>query len=171
MASFGADGGAETIELQLTPMLDVFSILVTFLLMSFSTDPVSHDVNPELELPKSATMVALDEIPTIAVTTSEILINDKKVSSIMGGDVPEQDIAQEAIQPVYEELVKLKKAGERRQVAEMLQEEDEEKKKLGTLTMEMDKGHKFLLMRRIMISAQQAEYLTFKLMVAKNLDN
>ena len=43
MASVG-DGG-DSLSLNLTPMLDIFSILVTFLLMSYSTDPVNHDLD------------------------------------------------------------------------------------------------------------------------------
>ena len=51
MASVG--GEEETLDLNLTPMLDIFSILVTFLLMSYSTDPINHDVDENLELPDS----------------------------------------------------------------------------------------------------------------------
>ena len=38
---------------------------------------------------------------------------------------------------------------------------------MSTLTMEMDRSHRFKLMKRIMLAAQQAEFITFKLMVAK----
>ena len=33
--------------------------------------------------------------------------------------------------------------------------------------MEMDQSHRFKLMKRIMLAAQQAEFITFKLMVSK----
>jgi hypothetical protein len=36
--------------------------------------------------------------------------------------------------------------------------------------MEMDKGHRFKLMKRIMLSAQQADFVQFKLMVQKELN-
>lgn len=158
-----SDSG-ETVKLNLTPMMDVFSILITFLLMSFSTDPVAHDVRQGLELPRSLTVVALDEIPTISVTKAEILINDRKVTDVIQGDVPASDMAQGAIQSVYNELIKLKEANDR--IAATLGSE----KKLGTLTMEMDKIHTFKLVKRIMLSAQQAEFLTFKLMVSKDIN-
>ena len=45
-----------------------------------------------------------------------------------------------------------------------------DKARLSTLTMEMDQGHNFKLMKRIMLAAQQAEYITFKLMVARQGD-
>src|SRR6185436_13480263 len=96
MASAGGNS-KDSLSLNLNPMLDIFSILITFLLMSFSTDPVSHDVNAGLELPQSNTMTALDELPAIVVTKTEILVNDKKVASIVGGDVPENERSQGAV--------------------------------------------------------------------------
>lgn len=159
MAGFG--DSRDSIRLNITPMMDVFSILITFLLMSYSTDPVNHDLGEGLELPKSSTLTGLDEIPSLTVTQREILINGKTVAPIVGGDVPENYRSQGAIQPVFEELEKLKKANDR-----VLRAQGKVKK-LGTLTMEMDKGHDFLLAKRLMLSAQQAEFLTFKLLVKK----
>lgn len=163
MASVNTDSG-DSLELNLMPMLDIFSILITFLLMSYSTDPVSYDVNAGVTLPESMTTVTLDELPSIKVTKSEILVNDKKVAMVIGGDVPEKDRAQGAIMPVFKELEKLSEANKRAlrgRVAER------DKAKIFALTMEMDKSHTFKLMKRIMLSAQQAEFITFKLMVAR----
>ena len=58
MASFGeaGDGG---VELNLMPMVDIFSILITFLLMTFSADPVTFNPSEGVELPKSETLVCL----------------------------------------------------------------------------------------------------------------
>lgn len=149
------------LSLNLMPMLDIFSILITFLLMSYSTDPVSYDVNAGLELPESMTMTALDELPSIIVTTNEIMVNDKKVATILGGDVPEKDRSQGAVYPVFVELEKLAEANKR-----VFRGRDD-KTKTSTLTMEMDQNHRFKLMKRIMLAAQQAEFVTFKLMVSR----
>jgi biopolymer transport protein ExbD len=168
MASAGG-GSKDTLNLNLNPMLDIFSILITFLLMSFSSDPVSHDVDAGLELPQSNTIVALDEIPTIVVTKTEVRVNDKKVADIQAGDVPEKDRTQGAIYPVFDELKKLAEANKR--VNKNLNTDDPNAKgSTGALTMEMDKGHRFKLMKRIMLSAQQAEFVQFKLMVQKELN-
>ena len=163
MASVSSESG-ETLSLNLMPMLDIFSILIVFLLMSYSTDPVSYDVNGGVELPESTTLSSLDELPAIKVTKTEILVNDRKVANIIGGDVEDKDKAQGAIQPVYDELKKLADANKRvlgGRVSEI------DKVKMSTVTMEMDKNHRFKLMKRIMLSAQQADFIAFKLMVAK----
>ena len=166
MASAGG-GNSDTLSLNLTPMLDIFSILVTFLLMSYSTDPVNHDVDTDLELPASATLERLDEIPSIIVNRKQILINDQPIVELVGGDVPENARDQGAIRPVFEVLEKI--AEQNRQAYQSLG--IEEKKKAGTLTMEMDKDHNFKLIKRIMISAEQAEFTRFKLVVSKTTES
>ena len=164
MASVGSEG--ESLSLNLTPMLDIFSILVTFLLMSYSTDPTAHDVNADVELPDSATVATLDEIPAIVVTKSDILVNDKKITTIVNGDVPEADRSQGAIMPVYRELQKISEMN--KQVAARLS--PEKKAATGRITMEMHKEHNFKLTKRIMLSAQQAEFITFNLVVNRTGD-
>jgi len=168
MASAGGSS-KDTLTLNLNPMLDIFSILITFLLMSFSSDPVSHDVDAGIELPQSNTIIAMDEVPTIVVTKTELRVNDKKVADVVAGDVPEKDRTQGAIFPVFEELKKLAEANKR--VNKNVRSDDPTAKgSTGALTMEMDKTHRFKLMKRIMLSAQQAEFVQFKLMVQKELN-
>jgi biopolymer transport protein ExbD len=163
VASVSSDSG-DNLELNLMPMLDIFSILITFLLMSYSTDPVSYDINAGVTLPESFTTNVLDELPSIKVTKSEILVNDKKVATVIDGDVPEKDRSQGAVMPVFRELEKLAEANKRALRGRVA---DRDKAKIFSLTMEMDENHNFKLMKRIMLSAQQAEFITFKLMVAR----
>lgn len=162
-----SNGSGDELELNLMPMLDIFSILITFLLMSYSTDPVSYDVNAGVELPESLSISSLDELPSIKVTKTEIIVNDKKVANIVAGDVPKGDQSQGAVFPVFVELEKMAEITKRTLGSRLA---EQQKAKLSTLTMEMDQQHRFVLMRRIMLAAQQAEFITFKLMVAKQGD-
>lgn len=166
MASVG--GSKDTLSLNLYPMMDIFSILITFLLMSYSTDPVNHDVNAGIELPESATMVSLDEIPAIVVTKTEMFVNDKKVVDVVNGEIPREQLGesyQGAIRPVYDELKRIAEAN--RRIAAATSTDPAQIGKTGALTMEMDKTHPFKLMKRVMLSAQQAEFVTFKLVVSR----
>lgn len=169
MASAGGDS-SETLSLNLMPMLDIFSILVTFLLMSYSTDPTNHDVDQNLELPDSVTMVTMDEVPSIIVNRNEIFVNNKKIVTLEGGKVPQADLSQGAIMPVYTALKEIDEANQK-VLAEFRGEElnpnGEKKAKPGEITIEMDKKHDFQLLKRIMLSGQQANFITFKLLVAK----
>ncbi len=158
MASVASNNG-DQIELNIMPMLDIFSILILFLLMSFSTDPVNHDVSKGLELAESDTVQSLDEIPVLILTKNELLVNDKKILDIAGDDVDAAELSQGAISKVYQELLK---------VAEVNKRFTKDKSKPGQLTMEIDKKYSFKIIRRLMLSAQQAEFVSFKLMVAKS---
>ncbi len=157
MASVGSDSG-EQIELNIMPMLDIFSILILFLLMSFSTEPVNHNVNQGLELAESDTTQSLDEIPAIVISKSELLVNEKKIVNIQGDDVDPSEVSQGAIIKLFEELQKL---------AEVNKRFTKDKSKPGQLTMEVDKHYNFKLIKKVMLSAQQAEFVSFKLMVSK----
>jgi biopolymer transport protein ExbD len=169
MASAGGDSG-ETLSLNLTPMLDIFSILVTFLLMSYSTDPNNHDVDANLELPDSVTLVSMDEVPSITVNKNEIFVNNKSLVKLENGEVPANEIQQGAVFPVYKALLEIDEANKKAMAefrGESLADNGEKKAKPGEITIEMDKGHKFQLLKRLMLSGQQANFVTWKLLVAK----
>lgn len=159
MASVAGEHG-ESIGLNLMPMLDIFSILILFLLMSFSTDPVSHDLHTGVELPESAVLESLDETPTIIIAESEILANDKKIVSLIDGNVESRYKSQGAIYPLFQELEKMAEANKRFSKL---------KTQVGTLTLEVDKRHRFSLLKNVMRSAQQADFVQFKLMASKNI--
>jgi len=166
MASVDTESG-ETLSLNIMPMLDIFSILILFLLMSFSTDPVSHDVTAGLEMPDSMTLRSLDEIPKVTLTRESLRYMDKKVAVVdpSTGDFEERYKTQGAVKTLYDELIKLAEANKKRK--KISEEELEGKPQTDALTMEMDKRNKFVLMRRVMKAAQQAEFIAFKLMVSK----
>ena len=168
MASVG-ESSQEALSLNIMPMLDVFSILILFLLMSFSTDPVNHDITSGLEIPPSLTLKSLDEIPVITATKSELRLADQKIANI---DPATSDFTQEdrrggqgALLGLFRELEKLSEAQKKRK--RLSESEDSDTEPPESLTMEIDKEHNFVILRRIMKSAQQAEFIAFKLMVTK----
>ena len=67
-------GGGDSFSLNLYPMLDVFSILIVFLLMNFSVSGESAETAANLELPVSSIKISLDSAATVAITKTEILV-------------------------------------------------------------------------------------------------
>ena len=162
-------GSQDTLSLNIMPMLDVFSILILFLLMSFSTDPVSHSETLGLEIPTSVTLKSLDEIPTITVTAKELRFNDRKVATIdpTTGDFTQDDRrgGQGALLGLYDELQKMSEASKKRK--QLSADPEQTQTSPDALTLEMHKTHRYVVLRRILKSAQQAEFIAFKLMVEK----
>ncbi len=166
MSSAGGDSG-ESLSLNLTPMLDIFSILVTFLLMSYSTDPTNHDVDANLELPDSVTLVSMDEVPSIVVNRKEILVNNKPIVTLENGKVPAAESSQGAIPALYKALKEIADTNKQALIELRGSDAGEKKAKPGEITVEMDKKHKFDLVKAVLRSGQQAEFITYKLLVAK----
>ncbi|MCY4444648.1 MAG: biopolymer transporter ExbD [Proteobacteria bacterium] len=164
-------GSNETLVLNIMPMLDIFSILILFLLMSFSTDPVNHSITQGLDIPESVTLRSLDEIPIITVTKTELRFNEKKVASVdpATGDFTQEDKrgGQGALLGLYDELEKMSEKNKERRRQKLSEVEDPDSISPDALTMEIDKKHDFVVLRRVMKSAQQAEFISFKLMVLK----
>jgi biopolymer transport protein ExbD len=159
-------GDKDSFTINLYPMLDVFSILIVFLLMNFSTSGESVETKANLELPKSAVKISLDSAATVSITKSEILIQGGvSVPILPEGDIPENLRIQGGITVAYEEFKKIKERNEtlkNRNKALNLTEKD-----INLLTLEADKQTPFKLLKRVMLSAQQAEFVTWDLAVDK----
>lgn len=171
MASVGTNDGS-TFDLNLFPLLDIFSILICFLLMNYSTQGASvESKGDDMELPPSDTKLSLDTAPSVSITKSKLIIQgslEKALEIPIGpdGDVPEEYNDQGAIREVYEIFKILAKNNEtlrnRNQTLKLTKTE------VSTLIMEADKMTQFKLVRRVMQTAQQAEFISWKLAVQKN---
>jgi len=154
-------------SLNLYPMIDIFSILICFLLMNFSTQGESVETRKGLELPRSEVRMSLDTAASVSITQTEIVVQSSITIPILPtGDVPESELLQGGLRRAYEELTKVKKNNEtlkNRNQAMNLSD-----KELDTLTLEADKKTQFKLIKRVMLTAQQAEFISWKLAVEKN---
>lgn len=167
MAGVAADG--EGFSLNLYPILDVFSILIVFLLMNFSTQGQSVESTANLELPKSEIRLSLDSAASVSITKDEIVVQGNLTIPLDNGDVPASLLTQGAIVPAYEEFKRLADSQmtlKNRDSALGLTDAD-----IRSLTLESDKSISFRVIKRIMLSAQQAEFTSWRLAVDKlNLD-
>lgn len=68
-------------DLLLTALIDAFSILVIFLLMSFSSTGELLFMGKNMELPKSAQADQLDRHPVVKVDNGVIYLEDEEVSA------------------------------------------------------------------------------------------
>jgi biopolymer transport protein ExbD len=82
IAGHGGRGRASNIELNLTPFVDMMTILVTFLLMVFSTSGELLKAQKGLELPKADRKETLQIAPIITVTKSDLSFQGNQVASL-----------------------------------------------------------------------------------------
>ena len=63
--------------LTLTSMVDMFSLLVIFLLQTFSTSPELVMVSKGVSLPAAITGRELDDAPVLAISNEEVYLDQK----------------------------------------------------------------------------------------------
>jgi biopolymer transport protein ExbD len=81
----GSSGGgsrATNISLNLTPFVDMMTILVTFLLMVFSSSGQLLQAQKGLELPMAESRDTLQQAPVIIVSKSEITYQGQLVATV-----------------------------------------------------------------------------------------
>lgn len=68
--------------LMLTSMVDMFSLLVIFLLQSFSNSPEVMTLTKGLTLPASISASAVIDAPVLMVTEAQVLLDQREVGSL-----------------------------------------------------------------------------------------
>lgn len=135
-------------DLRLTSLLDMFTILLVFLLKSFSAEGQIINVTEDLRLPESTSQKPLRAAPIIAVTREWIVLDDKqlvKVDEIQAnGDL--------LIKPLHENLLQARK------VAETLGQMDERVGFHGTVDIMGDRDASFAVIKRVIYTCGQVGY-------------
>jgi biopolymer transport protein ExbD len=159
-----ARSGAELTELNITPMLDMMTILLVFLLKSFATS--SENVNlANLVLPRSTTKLPIEEALTLQITEEAILVDQQVVVSLAEGQVKLEDLPEGPtgylIRPLYERL------SERAEYFKRI-ETFGGSQFVGRIAVVADRTISYKLLFRVMYTAGRAEFGLFKLFVDRS---
>ena len=161
------DGGGDHISINLYPILDVFSILIVFLLMNYSTQSQSVDSSADLTLPKSDTKLNLDDAASVEITKTEVVVQGNlKIPLNTAGEIEQKYHYQGGVKEIFEIFDKVRERNEtlRKRRSDLKIEKDD----TDTLTLSADQTTKQQVIRMIMLSAQQAEFVRWKLAADKN---
>lgn len=74
--------GQDIGHLNLVPMMDIMTMLLVFLVMSFATEPANININLALRPPESSTQDVMETATKVTVTADTILLNDKEIVRI-----------------------------------------------------------------------------------------
>ena len=145
------------ITLKLTSMIDMFTILLVFLLKSYSAEGQIMSVSPDLRLPESTAQKAPQTTSIIAITNDLILLDGKQIgtiSNVMNNNnllIPE----------LLNELNKLK------QLSERVGEIHSDMGFTGTISIQGDRQIPYLVIKKIMFTCGQVGYNDMMLAVTK----
>jgi biopolymer transport protein ExbD len=82
------DAQFEIRELNITAMMDMMTIILVFLLKSYSTSSVSMTASEDIKPPISTTRATPKDTVAVTITPKTILVGDRKVVDLVGGQVP-----------------------------------------------------------------------------------
>lgn len=72
-------GASYDVSLNLTPMIDMFVVLVIFLLMTFSSSGEILFIQKDVELPKATQADTLEQAPAIIIGSGQVVIDGQAV--------------------------------------------------------------------------------------------
>ena len=147
----------KTFKPQLTSLVDVMTILLIYLLQSFSSEGDIVTVHKDLILPESSAHKPPELRVTITVNNSFILAEDKKVAS-----VDEVLTSEDLVIPGLYEWLQL-----RRVATEKIERYSTKTRFKGEVTIHGDKRIRFRLLKKIMYTCGQQGYNNFSLAVRR----
>ncbi len=141
--------------LQLTAMVDMFTIMIVFLLKSYDTSTLEVKNVDGLVLPSSITAAAPEEAMLMLVSKKGVFLNDKRLASIVDNKIEAKSLAKEDedfIEPLFKELnIEAEKI-------EAIAKRNSTVKFKGTIFMQADKGLDYSVLRKVMYTATMAGY-------------
>jgi biopolymer transport protein ExbD len=154
-------------DLNITPMMDMMTIILVFLLKSFSSSTLAIPFDDNLQVPSSSTQIKVKEAVSVTITQKVIMVEGDAIAPIKDGKI---DAALKRdgengyyITPLVEQLEKYFRKESR--VAELTNGEFERQ-----LMVISDATTPYRLLTEVLYSCGQAGYANYRLLVLRQSD-
>jgi biopolymer transport protein ExbD len=146
-------------DLQLTSMVDMFTLLVIFLLSNFSASGDVLFMSKEIQLPTASHGTEIERAPVVAITDNFIGLEGQKVVDV--DQIAHDEILN--IQQLEDNLRDLKKR------EEFVHQLDKDHQFQGKINIQADKRTHFKIIKRVMYSCAMAGYgnINFAILAGK----
>ncbi len=144
-----------TFTLNITSMTDMFTIMLVFLLQSYSTSEVQIVPEESIRLPQSTTMANPVEAIKISLSNTALKIDQTTIADLKNADFLPKDLEDKDtnfIKPLFNELDKLAKS-----------EEQPAHIKEGRILLQADRNLPYATLRKVMYTASMAGFPQLKL--------
>jgi biopolymer transport protein ExbD len=140
---------ATNADLLITPLVDMFVIIVLFLIANFSATGEILNMTKDVQLPSAAHVKELELAPVVMVTTTDVIMNGIAVARV-------EDISREEYLsiPALEERLR----EEKKQTEELHAAAADGHAFTGDVNIQGHKEIPFKVLKRVMFSAQNAGY-------------
>jgi len=100
------EAASEIKELNITAMMDMMTIILVFLLKSYSASAVAMTSSEDIRPPVSSTKQTPKDTVAVTVTPKHILVGDKTVVTLQNGQVPKDLLQGRLVAPLDAQLKK-----------------------------------------------------------------
>jgi biopolymer transport protein ExbD len=162
MSRFSNTRVPSTFKIQITSMVDVFVILLVFLIKSFSTSPVQINPSMDLKLPESSSMTEPEDVIKLVVSKKGIFVEDNRVLELKEGFLTAKDVDlndPNFIKSLYEELDK--QAAKTKKISEV----NTDLKFDGRILVQADRDLSYDTLRKVLYTSMLVGYADVKLAV------
>jgi biopolymer transport protein ExbD len=136
-------------DLLITPLVDMFVIIVLFLIANFSATGEILNMTKDVQLPSASHVKELELAPVVMISTSDVIMNGVAVARV--ADLSREDYLSI---PVLEERLR----EERKQTEELHTAAADGQVFSGDVNIQADKSIPFKVVKRVMFSCQNAGY-------------
>ena len=151
--------GTNTPTLNITSLMDMMTIILIFLLFSFSSQDQNIRVEKDLELPKSNAERPFKWAINVSMTKDLLRVEDETICPLKEGKVIGKTKEADKIVPLYNRLLEMKQVEKYRQVDRDAEEP--------VVIFHADKQHRFETIYQVMKTAAMAGYPNFRFAVLK----
>lgn len=149
----------EISELNLTAMVDMMTIILVFLLKSFSASNVAMVSGEDVRPPVSSTRLTPNDAVPVTITASSILVKEQEVVRLVGGAIPAEQLEGRTVVALAEalkkEVAKLRLIAEHRDDAPFS----------GEMSVIADREVPYRLLTTVLYTAGQAELDSYRFVV------
>ncbi len=150
--------------LNLNSLMDIFTNILTYLIMTFSSSPIQIQVSDDLQVPVSNAQLGLEELVPVTVTRKGIMVNNEPVMAIDNW-VPQDAAAGDNKMVIPGLRAAMEAAAEKeRQMAELNPNRPPFE---GKMLFIADKEMPSELLIKVLYSAGQAGFASYKFTVVK----
>lgn len=154
-----------TFALNITSMIDMFTIILIFLLKSYASSAVDIVPTKDVRLPSSTAVEQPVEALKLLVNKNGIYVDDKQVVVLENGNLPKSALDSgddRFIKPLYDAL---KAQADKSQ---SIAKQNEDIKFDGKLIFQADQSLPYQVLKKVMYTSSYAGYVDFKFAVIAN---
>ncbi len=161
------EAAGEIKELNITAMMDMMTIILVFLLKSYSASSLAVNLSDELKLPTSSTQVQAQDNINVTISMKEVTVNDRAAVKVENGAIPpgykEQGRADAFyVGAIYDALKK--EVDKQKYIAQYNQRAPF----TGRVNVIADRRIPYRTLMEVLYTAGQAELGEYRFMVLKN---